>query len=263
MPLVGKRIVITRARSQTSELIQLIQEQGGETIEFPVIRLTPVEDTRELDDVLGRIHEFDWIVWTSVNGVEFLLQRARELGVDLTEIQKVKIAAVGAKTAHALGSAGLQADVVPDVYHAEALILALEGRVNPGERVLFPKADIARTVLPDGLRKLGLSVTELVVYRNVISEEGVHEVLQLLGARQIDYITFTSSSTVTNLVQVLNHHSSESAEDLLQNVSLVYIGPQTAKTALDLGLQIDIMASTSTLSGLVEAILEHSGKATT
>lgn len=256
-PLTGKRIVITRARAQSSELVERIREQGGETIEFPVIRLAPIENSGDLDAVLARIDDYDWVVFTSVNGVKFFLQRANELGINLLEAQGIKIASVGVKTAEALSYAGLQTRVVPEVYQAEALVQVLSGKVKRGERILFPKADIARTVLPDGLRQLGLSVTEVAVYSNQISAEGVQSILYLLRDRKIDYITFTSSSTVTNFVKALGCQGMMPTEGLLKGVSMAYIGPKTAKTAMEWGLNVDILAEEATIDGLVQAIARH------
>ncbi|MEW9700157.1 uroporphyrinogen-III C-methyltransferase [Paenibacillus sp. SI8] len=256
-PLFGRRVLVTRARSQASELVDLIDELGGEAVEFPVIRLqTPSRPDvlQKLDETLDRLQEFDWILLTSVNGVEFFFRRLREKRIDVRRMGNARIAAVGPKTAEALASYGILADVLPAKYQAEDMLEAIQAELKPGQKVLLPTADLAREYLPSKLAELGLQVTEVDVYENVLAIEDGEEVVSLLQNQGIHIITFTSSSTVTNLLEALRQLGVEDPLSLLQGAEIACIGPKTAETARQSGLSITYMAEEATVASLAESL---------
>lgn len=249
-PFFGKRILVTRARSQASELSEQIAELGGEPIEFPLVKMVPPQDSKPLDDALLQLDSFDWVMFTSANGVAFFFKRLRELGVDIRSM-RAKIAAVGPKTAAVLEEKGLTVEVLPGEFRAEGLLDTLQGQLKPGERVLLPRADIARETLPKALRELGLDVTEADTYDTLIDADNIAQTLELLQEGAIHIITFTSSSTVKNFVQAMQ---GQELTQLLSGVKIACIGPITADTARALGLSVDWVATEYTIQGLLDAI---------
>lgn len=249
-PLFGKRILVTRARSQASGLSEQIAELGGEAYEFPLVKMLPPRESQPLDDALAKLGSFDWVMFTSVNGVAFFFKRLRELKVDIRTM-KAKIAAVGPKTAEALEEKGLTVTVLPGEFRAEGLLNSLQGQLHAGEKVLLPRADIARETLPRELSNLGLEVTEVDTYDTVIDAGNVEETIELLQEKAIQMITFTSSSTVKNFVQAME---GQDLAQLLAGVQIACIGPITADTAKKLGLTVDLVANDSTIQGLVDCI---------
>jgi uroporphyrinogen III methyltransferase/synthase len=254
-PLFGQRVLVTRARSQASELSEMIDALGGEAFEFPVIELVPPACPAPLEGALKDIGTYDWVIFTSVNGVQFFFDKMKAMNLDIRSMGKAKIAAIGPKTADSLRDKGLVVDVLPGEFLAEGLLETIEPKLKKGERVLLPRADIARKVLPEELTKLGLDVTEVDVYDTVISGEDSAEVVQLLEEKGIHVITFTSSSTVTNFVQALGGRVDLSAA--LEDVCVACIGPITARTAEAAGLRVDVVAEQYTIKGLVDAIVAH------
>ncbi|MDQ0920016.1 uroporphyrinogen III methyltransferase/synthase [Paenibacillus sp. V4I5] len=256
-PLFGRRVLVTRARSQASELVDLIDDMGGEAVEFPVIRLQPPsrpEAIQALDLALDKLDEFDWVLLTSVNGVEYFFRRLREKGIDVRKMGKARIAAVGPKTAEALAERGIIADVLPAKYQGEGILEAIQADLKAGQKVLLPTADLAREYLPVKLKELGLEVTEVDVYENVLVTEDGDEIIHLLQNQSIHIITFTSSSTVTNLLEALRQLGVEEPLSLLQGVEIACIGPKTAETASQCGLPITYMAEEATVASLVQSI---------
>lgn len=245
-PLFGKRILVTRARSQSSVLSEKIQELGGEALEFPVIRMTPPKEQEKLDEALQLLPKYDWVVFTSVNGVKYFFKRLNELKLDIRQMSKARIAAIGPKTAEVLIDKGLVVEVLPEEYKAEALVESLKPLVKAGEEILFPRADLARKVLPVELGKMGCHVTEVDAYDTCIETGDATEVVDLLEKGAIQVITFTSSSTVRNFVEAV-HTVREDVPKLLDRSQIVCIGPITAQTAKELGLQVDVVAETYTI----------------
>lgn len=253
-PLFGRRIVVTRSRSQASEMSRLIEELGGEPYEYPVIETAWPDDLTPFDAALANLQEYDWLIFTSVNAVEMFFQRMRHNRVDIRTLASVRIAAVGQKTAQAVERYGLLVEVVGEEFIAEGLLDVLGDRIAPGQKVLFPRADIARRVLPDTLRQAGCDVTEFDAYRTVAVADETQELVTMLRSKQIDVITFTSGSTVKNLCAALEGHD---AADLLQGVVLAAIGPQTAKALQERGLPVDVMPDTYTIPALLAALTAH------
>ncbi|WP_284637856.1 uroporphyrinogen-III C-methyltransferase [Paenibacillus silviterrae] len=256
-PLFGKRILVTRARSQASELVDQIDELGGEAVEFPVIRTQAPSDPaaqQALHQAMKRLNEYDWVMFTSVNGVEHFFQTLRELKLDIRSMYKARIAAVGPKTAEALEQYGLQPEQVPAKFQGDALPGALEGELKEGQRVLLPTADIARETLPTKLEELGLQVTKADVYETVLETNGGTDIIELLEQNKIHIITFTSSSTVTNLLKALRELGVEKPLELLGGCQIACIGPLTAQTAREAGMQVDYLAEEATVASLVKSM---------
>lgn len=255
-PLFGKRVLVTRSRSQSSELAEKIEALGGEAWQFPVIEVRPPADLGLFDAALDRLAEFDWVIFTSPNGVNSFFQRLRERRIDIRQMGRAKIAVVGEKTAEILEEKGFIIDVMPDEFKAESLVEKLLSLVKPGEQVLIPRANIARNVLPDALKKAGCSVTAVDAYETHPHLENAEELIDLLKNQAIHIITFTSSSTVRNLV----HGLSQSCPDvvsLLNQATIACIGPITARTATKLGLRVDTIANPYTIDGLIDSLIKQ------
>lgn len=251
-PFFGKRVVVTRSREQASDLSRRIEEMGGEAWEFPAIEIDHPEDYGPMDEAINQLDTYNWLIFTSVNGVDYFFNRLRHHERDIRDLKGAKICAIGPKTKERLEDMCLNVDFVPSEYVAEAVIDVLRGKLLPGDKVLMPRADIARAILPDTLRdEMQADVTNVVAYRTVRGGGDATLLKELLEEKMIHYVTFTSSSTVKNFVEILN---ADNLHDLLKDVKLVSIGPITSQSAKDLGLKIDIEADEYTIDGLVEAL---------
>jgi uroporphyrinogen III methyltransferase / synthase len=256
-PLFGRRIIVTRAREQAGDLVEQLEELGAETIEAPSIRIEPVSTAEALDIACREASSYDWIVFTSVNGVEHFMRCLMEGPGDVRSLKGPKLCAVGPATAERLGKYGLKVDLMPTEFHAEAVAEALRGTgsIN-GARVLLPKADIAREVLGEELRKAGAQVTEVAAYRTV-SEAGTRDtdpdIYKMLLERQIDIVTFTSASSVRHFVKLIGE---DQAIDLLAGTLVASIGPVTAEAAQQMGIDTKIMPKEYTVPALVQAIVD-------
>jgi uroporphyrinogen III methyltransferase/synthase len=252
-PLFGKRILVTRAREQASELTRLLEEQGAEVVEFPAIAILPPEDWGLLDAAIGRLREYQWLIFTSANGVRFFWERLLRAGKDGRDLAGLTICAIGPATAAALAAQGIRADLVPKEFKAEGLVEALRDRPIGGARVLVARAAEAREVLPEELRRLGASVDVVPVYRTLKNTENAEELRALLRERQIHVVTFTSSSTVTHLLGLVGVEAAE----LLTGVVVASIGPITTETATRHGIVSHVVPEHYTIPALVEAIVRH------
>lgn len=254
-PLWGKKIVVTRAREQASVLTRKIRDLGGTPLEFPTIKIVPAADMSPLKQALKRIQEYQWIVFTSVNGVEIFLAQLAEMNLDIRNLNGIKLCAIGPSTFASLSKRGLKVEVVPSEFRAEGILQALNGKTAAGERVLLPRARGARAILPDTLRKQGLAVDEIHLYEAVpVSAENT-PVMDTIVSGQVDYITFTSSSTVSNFVQVLGE---EKIKKLSGQIRMACIGPVTAGKAAEYGIEAEVLAEEYTIDGLLQAILRDS-----
>lgn len=253
--LAGRRIVVTREQAQAEAFIRRIEERGGEAIACPVIRFVQPADGSVLDDALQKLPAFDWIFFTSVNGVAFFFHRLCELGSDMHEFSG-RIAAVGTKTAAALEARGLSVQHIPGSFTAEHLLSAMKGTLQPGQKVLLPRSAIGRDVLPEGLRMLGMEVTDAPAYDTVKAKENIGELKALLATKQVDMITFTSPSTVRNL---LDEFSVKERHQYLEGVHIAAIGPITAKAVQEAGLDVHVMGDEYSIDGLIEAMSNYNG----
>jgi uroporphyrinogen III methyltransferase/synthase len=251
-PLFGRRVVVTRARAQAGELSRDLEKLGAEVHEFPTIEIAPPEDFGPLDAAIHDLDSFGLIVFTSVNGVQAFLERLHHHGLDLRAVPRnAKVAAIGPATAERIERAGLRVDVVPEEYRAEALIEPLATHPLAGERVLIPRAKVAREILPEKLREAGAEVVVPPAYQSVPRSEGKDELYLHLQSGEIDCVTFTASSTVENFVGAFG---AEEAARLLAESRVACIGPITAGTAREHGLRVDAEAREYTIPGLIEAV---------
>ncbi|MDM8524659.1 uroporphyrinogen-III C-methyltransferase [Desulfococcaceae bacterium HSG8] len=253
-PLMGKRIVVTRAREQASDLVNRLSDLGAECLECPTIRVMPPADDKPLDGAIANLSEYDWIVFTSVNGVKFFFERLFETGRDVRALGTLRTAAIGPVTAEKLLSFGLRSDIIPETYRAESVVEAFQNEDVKGKNILLPRAEEARPVLPVELRKMGARVDEVTSYRTVQAHDNAELLLKRLREGTVDMVTFTSSSTVKNFKAIL---PDESPEDLMSGVTVAAIGPVTADTAKELGFDVHIIAESYTIPGLCEAILRY------
>ena len=248
-PLFGKTVVVTRARAQASELTQKLEEQGAKVIEVPAIKIVPAADYAPLDKAIGELSQYKWLVFTSANGVDYFFERLLAAGKDARALANVQLAAIGSATAKALANRGLTADLVPSAYKAEELAEALADKIAPGDKILIARAKIAREVLPESLRKIGAEVDVVTAYETVADCENKDELVAALQNGDAGVVSFTSSSTVTNLLKVLGDDKAA-----LQNAALAAIGPVTAETLRKHGLNPAIEAEEYTIDGLMRAI---------
>ncbi len=253
-PLFGRRVVVTRSRDQASIFAELLIDRGATTIEFPTIDVVPPASWVELDNALKAVEAYAWVIFTSANAVKFFMERLRGLGKDLRMLKGVQICAVGPKTAEALESHGLRADLIPAEFKAEGVLVALGGVKVKGLKVLIPRAKTAREIIPDRLRELGAEVTVATAYENVKPAADAARVRKLFQEKKISVVTFTSSSTVHNFVEILGR---KEYKLLLEGAAVACIGPVTAKTAEEYGIKTDIMPKEYTIPALVEAMAEY------
>jgi uroporphyrinogen III methyltransferase/synthase len=199
--LSGKRIVITRPRKQAGELTRRLTELGAKVIELPTISIEPPADYEPMDRAIAQLHQYDWLIFTSVNGVQSFFNRLRHFGNDSQDIEHLKVVAIGPQTAGRLRDEGVHVYLVPAKYQAEGILEGLNAAEIRGRRILMPRAARAREILPQTLRQWGASVDVVQAYETVLPhrQSGLHELFQ----KQIDVITFTSSSTVENFIRLL------------------------------------------------------------
>jgi uroporphyrinogen III methyltransferase/synthase len=244
-PLHGRRVVVTRARAQASGLAATLRGLGAEVVELPAIRIEPRIDSEQVQKVAGALGVYELICLTSPNGVRLLFEAMENAGLDARALAGVTVAAIGPGTARALAERGVLADVVPERFVAEGLIEALEEEEVDGARVLVARAAEARDVLPDALRERGAEVDVVPLYETVREEPAAEEVEAAQGA---DYVTFTSSSTVTNLTAALGDRFPGGAR-------IVSIGPITSEAVRAAGLEVDVEAERHDVDGLLAALL--------
>ena len=248
-PLFGKRVLVTRTRTQASALTALLAREGAWPIEVPTIEVQPVQDTGELDEAVRSAAKYDWVVFTSTNAVDAVFGRIDALGLDARSFGKARVAVIGPATAASLRSRGIVADTVASQPVSESLLqtLAIQG----GDRVLLPGAASRRDALERGLEAAGASVHRVTAYVNATPEDTRERVERALE-EGVDIVTFTSSSTVTNLMVAIDGDANR-----LGGALIACIGPITAATVGEAGLEVDILAGESGVAGLVDAIRSH------
>ena len=251
-PLAGKKVIVTRAREQASFLVEKIELLGGEAVEFPAIKIVEPENYEKVDSVLDEINRFKWIVFTSVNGVDYFFRRMKIKGIDIRSLYGCKLCAIGEATADRLKSMGLDLAYVPEKYTTSYLLAGLLKLVQPGEKVLLARADIASPELYKGLVEAGINCEDLVVYRTVPEAGDKDRILSMIKEGKIDYLTFTSSSTVRNFVTNIGRHNLEA----LKGIKIICIGPATEKTAREMSIDVTAVADEYTIDGLVKKITE-------
>ena len=255
-PLCGKKIIVTRATEQAGEFSAALAARGATVLECPTIRLVEPENWQLLDMAIRDLPEYDWVVLTSGNAVRYFFQRLNTRGLDARALAGCRICAVGPKTADEILSFGIKPDLIPSDFKAEGVVDEFSRLDMHNTRVLFPRADKARDLIPNELKRLGAHVDSPVAYRNFLPERLPPETLFALEKRSVDCITFTSSSTVQNLAAMLGE---ELMLDMLKGVAVASIGPITSKSCRDLGLKVDIEPQAYTLQSLAESLETYFG----
>jgi uroporphyrinogen III methyltransferase/synthase len=253
-PLFGKTIVVTRSREQASEFADQLCEHGAQVIEFPTIEIAKPETIQPLDEAINNIQSYNWLVFTSINGVDAFFQRLLELGRDIRDLRGIKVCAIGPATEEGIKKYYIKVDCRPPKFVAESVVEELK-RVTAikNEKFLLPRADIARSFLPEELQKLGGKVTDLVAYKTVMGQPRNINLVDKIKDGEIHIITFTSSSTVRNFAEIIGE---KNIAALNGHVQFASIGPITTQTAEEMGLRVTIKANEYTIPGLVSAILE-------
>lgn len=254
-PLFGKKIAVTRSREQASSLVERLSELGADCFECPTIKIKPLDDNTILESAVSNLKAYDWLIFTSVNGVSFFFETLFKKGLDSRTLGGLKTAVIGPATKERLLSFGINADVVPESYVAESIIEAFKSEEVKGKKFLLPRAKDARSVLPEQLTEMGGTVDEVITYEAVEDTDRSSEMVALLEKGEIDMVTFTSSSTVSNFAKAI---PGGRLAELMKNVKVASIGPITSETARRLGLNVDMEAETFTIPGLCEAILKNS-----
>jgi uroporphyrinogen-III synthase len=260
LPLYGCRVLVGRARHQASALSTGLRKLGAEVVEIPFIEIRKPRSYKPLDAALRRLDQYDWLVLTSVNGVEAVGERLRELVISRGKLRRIRTAAIGPATKKAMEAQGMRVHVVPKEYVAESVVASLRSRIV-GKRVLLARAKVARDVIPRELRRLGAEVDVVEAYETVIPAKSRQRIKTLMAdpARRPDIITFTSSSTVRNFAALLRGPNTRGRvgrrlSSLLAGTRLASIGPVTSATLRELGLAPQIEARRYNIPGLIQAI---------
>jgi uroporphyrinogen III methyltransferase/synthase len=255
-PLLGKGVVVTRAREQASSLVRTLAGHGAHVYEFPTIRIQPLDGYEEVENAILRLPMQDWVIFTSVNGVKHFWNQLQEIGLDARVFGGLQVAAIGPATAEALRCRGINPDFVPEKYVAEHVVSGLLERGIAGKKVLIPRARVAREVLPQELVNAGAEVQVLPVYETTLAQEDESEIIQAMDQDKLDYVTFTSSSTVDNFFTLVD------ADRLREykaahpgKAKLACIGPITAQTLQKHGFEPDLQPEDYTIPALVDALL--------
>jgi uroporphyrinogen-III synthase len=262
--LAGLRVLVGRARHQASALSDGLRKLGAEVIEIPFIEICKPRSYKPLDSALKQLDEYDWLILTSVNGVDAVWERAKKLKFEKKQFKHLQIAAIGPATSKRIEKHGLKVDVVPEEYVAESVVKSLRKQIK-GERVLLARARAARDLIPRELRKLGAQVDVVEAYETVVPESSRSRLRTVLKdpKRRPDVITFTSSSTVKNFVALSGgpegtwrgrQRPREPEPSTFAGIQFASIGPITSATLRELGLRVDIEASEYTIAGLIAAV---------
>jgi len=250
-PLFGKRVLVTRAARQAGSLGGLLRDEGAQPVLAPTIRIAPPDDTGPLRDAVNHLDCYDWVLFTSGNAVDSFFSTLADEGLDARAIGRARVCAIGVKTASALATHGVRPDLVPDDARAEGVIGALRPTLGDRTRILLPRAEVAREVLPESLREAGAEVDVVTAYRNLPPEAAdVARIESLIDPGEIDVVLFTSSSTVRNLYDLLG----EEAVRRLNALALFSIGPVTTRTAAELGLRVKATSDEQTIESLVATV---------
>jgi uroporphyrinogen III methyltransferase/synthase len=250
----GKRILITRARNQSSGFAAGLRNLGAEVIEYPTIEILPPPSWNQLDRAIDQLESYDWIIFTSANGVNFFWQRLTNKGKPSSLLSSLNICAIGPATAKRLKEKGIRVAHTPKEFIAEGILKGFEKMMIKGKRILLARAKVARDVLPKGLRKMGAEVDVVEAYRTVKPRRGTKRLKQLLTDGKIDVITFTSSSTFNHFAELLKE---DDLKKLLRGITIACIGPITAQTAKKWGMRVQIQPKQYTIPALTQAIVDY------
>jgi len=251
-PLFGKGVVITRPERQADDLAKLLIKEGANPIHFPTIKIVPPPSWRELDAAIKKLEDYDWLIFTSANGVAFFFERLLAKKKDIRDLKGIKICCIGPATAQQVANRGIKVDLVPRKFISEGILESFARTNLKGKKILLARAAEARDVLPEGLKKLGASVDVATAYVTVNSGKKKNDLKALFKENQVDVITFTSSSTVHNFNKIAG-----SGFKLPNGVKIACIGPVTAAAARKAGFPVDIHQEEYTMEGLVEALIDY------
>lgn len=250
--LQGRRILVTRAAEQAAEFTEQLRQRGAVVVECPTIQLVPPRQWDAVDAAIHQLSSFDWLILTSVNGVRFFFSRLQELGRSVHNLQSCKVCAVGPKTAEALQELGITPDLAPEQFTGEGIVAAFQVIDLQAKRMLFPKADGARDLIPQQLRSMGAEVIDPVVYRNIIPPTLPDAAKTALEQQQLDTVIFSSPSTARNLASLAG--GVEQLQQLLKLTAVASIGPVTTKACQELGLTVKIEPAEATLDKLLSEL---------
>ena len=254
-PLFGKAVLVTRPPAQAPAMSNLLAGLGAEPIECPTLEICPPDNWEKVDEAIHCLSTYQWVIFTSANGVQAFLTRLHECQKDARAFGGIRICCIGPKTKDALTAWGLTADVVPQDFQAEGILKSLGNLGMSGQRILIPRAKVAREILPEQLREMGANVDVVTVYQALPPEIDVDLVRLRLQRGEVQYVTFTSSSTVRNFCGLFPDR--QELATLMQQTIVACIGPITARTVEEEGLVVDLMASENTVPALVQAIVAH------
>lgn len=254
LPLHGKGVVVTRAREQASGLKDTLEQLGAACHEFPTITIVPLEDYAPVREAIDGLAAYDWVIFTSVNGVRHFWNQMELMGKDARALGAAQVAAIGPATAEALLERGIRPDFIPPKYVAESVVEGLLERGVAGKKVLIPRARVAREVLPEELAKVAARVDVLPVYETKLTQEDGREIVDLLEKGRLHYLTFSSSSTVENFFALVPADTLRPY--VAKGLKICCIGPVTAKTLEQFGFTPDIMPEDYTIPALVEALVQ-------
>jgi uroporphyrinogen-III synthase len=255
-PLAGKRVVITRAHHQAATMARELEALGATVISIPTIEIRPPQSFQPLDKAIAKVQKYQWLVVTSVNGVQALAKRLEKASMPPSALRHLSIVAIGPATRDEITALGLKVKLVPEEYVAESVVTAMRPHVK-GQAVLLVRAKVARDVIPKALREAGAEVDVAEAYETVLPPNAHKRLAENLenGRLQADIITFTSSSTAGNFAALIPKGSSPGS--ILENVLIASIGPVTSATLAHMGLKADVEAATFTTSGLVQALADR------
>ena len=253
-PLFGQRILATR---EHAEGFELLEDLGAEIISFPTIEIVPPESYDTLDQAIASVESYDWLIFTSRNGVKYFFKRFFEKDSDIRDLKGIKICAIGTKTAAEVNTYGIKVDLVPDEFRAEGLVELFEkfqgskGKGLKGLRFLLPRAEKAREIFPEKVRELGGEIDVPVAYRTIKPEFHGKRLRRFLREGRISIATFTSAATFNNFREIMG----TDAEEFLRGLVIAVIGPVTAKAVEKAGLHVDIMPKEATIEAMVKEII--------
>lgn len=248
-PLFGKNIMVTRSRSQNSKLVERIIDLGGNPIEIPTIKIEKVENNTELENEIKNLKDYTYLVLTSKNGVDIFFDKLDEMGLDCRALANTKVCAIGSATSKAIAKRGIKADIVPSKAVGESLYDELKGIVTKEDKILIPRAKNARDFLVNKLNEIS-NVTEVITYESVMDDSKKDEAIKALEEGNLDYITFASSSTVKNFINLIG----EDNKPKLSNTKIISIGKITTKTILDNGLEVYKESEKASIESMIEAM---------
>ncbi len=252
-PLFGKTVLVTRPKNQAESFIKLLESKGAQIISFPTIEIVPPRSFKALDGAINNVSSYDWIIFTSVNGVRAFFKRLRELDKDIRELHGAKIAAIGDITSRAIEDMGINVDLVPKDFRAEGLIEQFSKQKIKDTYILLPRAKVARDILPQALKEMGAKVKVVTAYISKKPEKRKIQIIQkLLNGNKIDLLTFTSSSTARNFFELVPNFKLDN-----KNLAIACIGPITAKTVREFGFKPRIIPKQYTVEALADEIIDY------